>query len=172
MSAFSELPAVSRLFISLQNPLLLLLAGTLLTMVVQSSTALTGIIITLAGAGAGGGLISLASAFYIILGANIGTCATAVIASFGATINAKRAALIHVLFNALSAIIFLPLIIVFNRGVIGAFEQVFGSNIAMSIAWFNIILNVATALILLPFVKQLVNLAEKILPERVKSAIV
>lgn len=92
-------PKLDALFLSIGNPFLLFLIGVVLTGLLQSSAAITGILIALAGSG----LITIEQAMFITMGSNIGTCATSLIASMGTSTNARRAAVIHLLFNVLAA---------------------------------------------------------------------
>ena len=87
----------TEIFSKINFPLLLILVGVILTALIQSSSASTGIVITMVGSG----LLPLDFALFIILGANIGTCVTAFLASFGANANSKRVAMIHLLFNTI-----------------------------------------------------------------------
>jgi len=103
VSGLGESPAFRQLFLLFQNPLLGLLAGALLTAVIQSSSASVGILQALAVTGQ----VSYAAAVPIIMGQNIGTCATTLLSSIGASKNAKRAALVHLSFNAVGSAIWL-----------------------------------------------------------------
>ena len=95
MDAISSMEQVRNLFASADNPFLLFLIGLAITGIVQSSSATTGILITMAGSG----LVTLRAALFATLGINIGTCVTALLAGIGANANAKRASVIHLLFN-------------------------------------------------------------------------
>ena len=103
VSGLGESPAFRRLFLLFQNPLLGLLAGALLTAVIQSSSASVGVLQALAVTGQ----VSYAAAVPIIMGQNIGTCATTLLASIGAGKNAKRAALVHLSFNVIGSAVWL-----------------------------------------------------------------
>jgi phosphate:Na+ symporter len=144
----------------MRNPFLLVFVGILFSGIVQSSTAVTGIVITLSEAG----IIPLNITFYVILGSNIGTCATAIIASLSANINAKRTALIHLLFNVIGVLIFLPLLILFGNSALNPIVNKLSP--AVIIAYFHIIFNFVTTLILIPFVKRIVSLSEILLPNK------
>ena len=98
--------AFATLFENISFPLLLVVIGAVVTALMQSSSTMTGILIMLVANGA----IPMASALYLVLGSNIGTCLTAFLASAGTTINAKRAAVIHLLFNVIGSIMFLIII--------------------------------------------------------------
>lgn len=141
--------------------IVLFLLGALLTGLMQSSAAITAIVISLAGSR----LISLPMAMFIILGTNVGTCVTALFSSLGTTVNARRAAVVHLLFNVIGSIIFIiPL--AFTSGYIATFLNSFIPAISWQIAIFHMAFNLLTTAILLPFVKYLVKLACLIVPEK------
>ncbi len=160
MKDFSALPAVKDIFSATSNPFLLLIIGTLLTAIIQSSSATTGILITLAGVG----LIDVNCALYVVLGVNIGTCITAILASIGATTAAKRAAAIHLLFNLIGTIIFFTLFMIpaANKAIIA----VLPGAIEFKIAIFHIIFNITTTLILIPFINMFVKFVEHIITDK------
>ena len=154
--------AIEGMFIAIGNgkttlsweiPVLFLL-GALLTAAMQSSAALTSIIITLAGTN----LISLQMAMCIILGANVGTCLTSLLSSMGASINAKRAAMVHLLFNLAGCFIF-----IWPVAFAGKYIDVGLSNIITDTEWqialFHLVFNLLTTFLLLPFVNILVKLS-------------
>ena len=142
------------LFRKIDFPLLLILCGMIFTAVIQSSSAATGIFITMVGEGA----LSLDSAIFLVLGSNIGTCVTAVIACIGAGVNAKRTALIHLSFNIIGTAIFTAFLWPLKTQAVKLLQMIPG-NTSMQLAWFHVIFNVTTTAILLPFIKQLVKLA-------------
>ena len=152
------------LFTKIDFPLLLILCGAVFTAVIQSSSAATGIFITMVGSGA----LSLDVALFLVLGSNIGTCITAVLACMGASTNAKRTALIHLSFNIIGTIIFTALIWPLQSHVVRWLTSIPG-GVEMQLAWFHVIFNVTTTLILLLFVKQLVWMATKIIPEKAEK---
>lgn len=134
--------------------IVLFLLGAALTGLMQSSAAITAIAISLAGSG----LISLPMAMFIILGTNVGTCVTALFSSLGASVNAKRTAVVHLLFNVIGSIIFIiPL--AFTSAYIAGFLNSFIPNISWQIAIFHMVFNLLTTAMLLPFIKYLVKLA-------------
>ena len=137
-----------------QVPLIGILVGTLLTAILQSSAAMIGILIALAAAG----VLDLQTGVFILFGANIGTCVTAIIASLGATKTAKRAAVIHLLFNIIGAVIF-SIIVLLPIGFIGFIESIFTGGASVQLAGTHIIFSLVTTILLLPFVKQLIWLA-------------
>ena len=146
-------------FSKIDFPLLLIFFGILFTAIIQSSSAMTGIIIIMAG----GGAINLDAALFIVLGTNIGTCVTAIISSIGANPNAKRASLIHLLFNVTGTVIFTIILLIFNKPIIGFIDGL-NMNVEFKIALFHVAFNVTTTLLLLPFIKYLVKLSCKIIP--------
>ena len=103
MSAISELDSVKNFLAVFKNPIVLVLIGTLMTAIVQSSSVMTSMAITMVLSG----LISLNQGIYLTMGSNIGTCVTALIAGLTSTKNAKRTALIHLIFNVSGVIVFL-----------------------------------------------------------------
>ena len=102
-SGFSEIPILSEILAKLSNPILGVLAGALITLLVQSSAATVGILQAISTTG----IITYASTIPIILGQNIGTCGTSIMSSLGGSKNAKRAAVVHLYFNLIGTIIFL-----------------------------------------------------------------
>ena len=138
------------------NRILGLLTGVVMTAIVQSSSATTGILIALATTGA----IDLYVAIPIILGCNIGTCVTALLSSVGANRTAKKAAIIHLLFNSIGTLIFLPFIGILIETV----QAISGTDITRQIANAHTIFNIIVTLVLLPFANVLVFIANKILP--------
>ncbi len=154
--------AFSSMFKSINFPLLLILLGAVFTAIIQSSSAATGLLITMASAG----VLGLDKALYIVLGTNIGTCITAVLASMGTSTNARRTAFIHLTFNLLGTIIFTIVLLSLKKYIVSAFETVLPGNPGMQIAWFHVVFNLTTTLILLPFVKQLVKLATLVIKEK------
>ncbi|MBE6687242.1 MAG: Na/Pi cotransporter family protein [Ruminococcaceae bacterium] len=138
-------------------PLLLIIVGAVFTALIQSSSAATGVVITMVGTG----VLTLDLALFIILGANIGTCVTALLASVGANANSKRVALIHFTFNTVGTVLFAALIWIFKEGAVELLVSFFPGNDPMSlqmrVSLFHVIFNVTTTLLLLPFVKQLVD---------------
>ncbi len=145
---------------NLSNPALGILAGTVFTAIIQSSSASVGILQALAMSGA----ISLSSFVYVLFGQNIGTCITAVLASVGTSRNARRTTIIHLLFNITGTIIFT--IICMLTPFTDFMQSLTPDNPAAQIANVHTIFNIVTTLILLPFGTLLEKAAMKILPER------
>ncbi len=155
----------SDLFKQIEFPLLLILCSVAFTALIQSSSAATGVFITMVGTGA----LGIDNALFLVLGSNIGTCITAILASMGATVNAKRTAFIHFSFNVLGTILFTVVLWIFRDAIVGVFERMLPGNPQMQLAWFHVIFNVTTTAILLPFVKQLVALATGVIREKKSS---
>ena len=147
----------TNIFKVIDFPLLLILVGVIFTALIQSSSAATGVVITMVGTG----VLALDLALFIILGANIGTCVTALLASVGANANSKRVALIHFTFNLIGTVLFATIIWIFKEPVVNLLISAFpGSEpmaLQMRVSLFHVIFNVTTTLMLLPFVKQLVK---------------
>lgn len=142
---------------TLDNPFLGILAGAALTALVQSSSATTGIVIVLATQG----LISPQAGIALVLGANIGTSVTALLAAIGKPRNAQRAAIAHLLFNTVGVLIWLPFV-----GVLASWVGSIGGGTPREIANAHTIFNVANAAIFLPFVKQFAAVVIRLVPDR------
>ena len=156
----------TNIFARVDFPLLLILIGAIFTALIQSSSAATGVVITMVGTG----VMSLDLALFIILGANIGTCVTALLASVGANSNSKRVAFIHFTFNAIGTALFAALIWIFKGPVVNILTSIFPGEdpmaLQMRVSIFQVIFNVSTTLILLPFVKQLVGLSKLVIRDK------
>ncbi len=145
-----------------QIPVLFIL-GALLTGLVQSSAAVTAIVMSLAAANA----VDMQFAIFVILGTNLGTCAVALLSSLGTSVNARRAAFVHFSFNLIGGIIFIiPLSFPAVSGALVRFLQSLIPNIAIQVAVFHMFFNIVTTLLLLPFQKYLVKLAEFIVRDK------
>ena len=142
---------------TLDNPFIAILVGAAFTAFVQSSSATTGVVIVLAAQG----LISLEAGIGLVLGANIGTSVTALLAAIGKPRDAQRAAVAHLLFNVIGVIIWLPLI-----GVLASWVASVGGGTPREIANAHTIFNVVNALIFLPFVNQFAAFVTRITPDR------
>lgn len=153
-------------FSVIDSPLLLILVGVVFTALIQSSSAATGVVITMAGTG----VLPLDLALFIVLGANIGTCVTALLASVGANANAKRVALIHFTFNVIGTVVFTAIVWIFKEPMINLLVSMFPGNDPMSlqmrVSVFHVIFNVTTTCLLLPFVKQLVQYSCQVIKDR------
>ncbi|WP_179106510.1 Na/Pi cotransporter family protein [Terribacillus halophilus] len=147
------------------NPILATLAGTLFTLVVQSSSATIGILQGLYSEG----LVDLQAALPILFGDNLGTTITAVLASIGASIAARRAAFTHVLFNVIGAAIFLILLLPYTA-VVQWMQSTWDLNESMTIAFAHGTFNITNTLIQLPFVAVLAWVVTKLIPGKDKLA--
>ncbi|MBQ4151040.1 MAG: Na/Pi cotransporter family protein [Clostridia bacterium] len=147
----------TEIFKTINFPLLLILVGIIFTALIQSSSAATGVVITMVGTS----VLPLDLALFIILGANIGTCVTALLASVGANEKSKRVALIHFTFNVIGTALFTAIIWIFREPAVNILVSLFpGSDpmsLQMRVSAFHVIFNVTTTCVLLPFVKQLVK---------------
>ncbi|MBR2650269.1 MAG: Na/Pi cotransporter family protein [Clostridia bacterium] len=156
----------TKIFSVINFPLLLIIVGAVFTALIQSSSAATGVVITMVGTE----LIPLDLALFIILGANIGTCVTALLASVGANANSKRVALIHFTFNTIGTVIFAALIWIFREPAVNILTALFPGDDPMSlqmrVSVFHVVFNVTTTLVLLPFVKQLVKYSTLIIKDK------
>ena len=148
-------------FVKIDFPLALLLLGVVFTALMQSSSAITGLIIVMVQ----GGSMEMESALFIVLGANIGTCVTALISSIGTSINARRTGIIHLLFNCFGTLLFTIFIWALKKKVI-QFLALLTNKQAMQIAWFHLFFNIITTLLLLPMINILVLVACKIIKEK------
>lgn len=163
VSGLGDIPAFQNLFILFSNPLLGVLAGAVLTAIIQSSSASVGILQALALTGQ----ISYGAAIPIIMGQNIGTCATAMISSVGANKNAKRAAMVHLLFNVLGTAVWLTvfwIIKIFLRPVLlQEAASLFGIAVAHSA------FNALCTILILPMSGLLETVVNKIIPDAVQK---
>jgi phosphate:Na+ symporter len=142
---------------ALSNPLIGILVGALFTALIQSSSATTGIVIVLAGQG----LISLEAGIALVLGANIGTSVTALLAAIGKPREAQRAAMAHLVFNVAGVVIWFPFI-----GLLVSWVLRIGGGVPREIANAHTIFNVVNALIFLPFVNPFAAFIVRIMPSK------
>ncbi len=154
MSPLKDEPVFIELMGSFSNPVLGILAGAVLTAIIQSSSASVGILQALASSGA----VSLGGVIYILFGQNIGTCVTAMLASIGTNRAGKRAAMIHLMFNVIGTLVFIPICL-----FLPYVELIEGltADPKLQISFAHIGFNIVATLLLLPFAKLLVRLAEK-----------
>ena len=157
MKIFRDAPAVTNLLTSINNPFLLLFIGVAFTALVQSSSAVTTIIISMVSAGLSIGS-SPNSVLFLILGTNIGTCVTALISSIGASTNAKRTSIIHLLFTVFGTAVFLIILLVWKDFAAVTLKKWF-SHESTQIAMFHTIFNVISTLIFLPFINIFIKLS-------------
>jgi len=144
------------------NPLCLVILGVLFTGIIQSSTAATGLFLIFLMTGVIG---SIDQSFFLIMGANIGTCTDGLMASIGANANGKRIALFHLLTSVIGAVFFSIVLVIFRTPIITLFENTFPGNPQWSLATFNLAYNVIYTLILLVFLDPAVNLVKKMVKE-------
>ncbi len=162
LKPIAELPLVSEKMIELsQNPMLAVIVGTIFTVVVQSSSAIIGIIQELYGNGS----IELEAAIPLVLGSNIGTTVTAIIAAIGASVAAKRASMFHTLFNIIGAMFFVIILIPF-RHLIEALATKLDLNPEMQLAFAHGIFNITITILFFPFIKLLEKLIIKAIPNK------
>lgn len=160
MAGLKDVPGFTDLLTKFNNPLLGLVVGLVFTAILHSSAASIGILQALAVSGT----LSLGNCVFILYGINIGTCVTSLISSLGSNRNAKRAALMHFSFNVIGAMLFS--FVTFFTPFVSWIESMWPNSPAVQIANLHLIFNLSTTIVLIPFGKYIVKLAEKILPER------
>ena len=170
MSVFSEQGGpVQTLLSQINNPFLLVIIGIVLTAILQSSSALTSILLVMVSQGLQVGT-NADAVIFIILGTNIGSTTTALLSGFGASTNGKRASLIHLLFNTVGSIIFFIFVMIWQAISGTAFmDATFGawfSEKATQIAMFHTFFNVLFTLLFCPFINVFVKLAKLIVPDK------
>ena len=159
VSVLRSVPSFQQMFLAFTNPVLGVIAGAVLTAIIQSSSASVGILQALASTGA----VSYGAAIPIIMGQNIGTCITAILSSIGTTRNAKRAALVHFAFNLIGAAVWLTVFWLVKT----IFAPVFLAQAAslIGIAVFHSVFNILCTLLMLPFSQVLEHMVCRILPD-------
>ena len=150
----ANVPEFTGILTMFSNPVLGMIAGAVLTAIIQSSSASVGILQALCATGA----VNFSTALPIIMGQNIGTCVTAMLSGIGASKNAKRAALVHLYFNIIGTVIFMIVFYTINAVVHFSFLDTAAN--AMGIAVIHSSFNIAATIMLLPFGNSLVKLAE------------
>ena len=167
MDEFAALDSVKLFLASISNPLLLVLLGAIITAIIQSSSVMTSIAITMAVTG----LISLDQGIYLTMGSNIGSCVVAIIAGLTSGVAAKRTAMIHLIFNILGVVLFLCAALALSLVTAGVwsfgtiFERLFHTP-QLQLAMFHTVFNVTTMLVALPLTNALVNLACRIIKDK------
>lgn len=167
MDEFAALDSVKLFLASIRNPLLLVVLGAIITAIIQSSSVMTSIAITMAVTG----LISLDQGIYLTMGSNIGSCVVAIIAGLTSGVAAKRTAMIHLIFNVLGVVLFLcagGLIKLTTGGTYSfgiLFERFFHTP-QLQLAMFHTVFNVTTMLVALPLTNALVNIACKLVKDQ------
>ncbi len=163
ISPMKDLPFFATMFQTLTNPVLGVLAGAIITAILQSSSASVGILQALSSTGA----ITWSSAFPIIMGQNIGTCVTSLISSIGASVNARRAAMVHLYFNIMGTVLFLAGVYIFQYTVGFTFWN--DTIDAGGIANFHTLFNVVVTIAFIPFARLLEKLATATIREKLKK---
>ena len=165
MEDFAALDGVKTFLAGIRNPLLLVLLGAVFTAIIQSSSVMTSIALAMVVTG----LIGIDQGIYLTMGSNIGSCVVAVIAGVTSGTNAKRTALIHLLFNCSGVVIFLLAawgLGWFDLSYGGLFERIFPSAPQVQLAMFHTFFNTVTVAIMLPLTGMLVALVQRMIPER------
>ncbi len=161
MAFISQSDKVKDVLAAIKNPFLLFAVGALLTAVIQNSAAMATILISMVTAGvtvgAGGN-----SVLFVILGTNVGTCVTALISSIGTNANAKRASLIHMMFNVFGSLLFFIILFIWKDFTAGFWSKLFTAP-ATQIAMFHTLFNVICTIIFLPLTKFFVVISEKLI---------
>ena len=152
-------PPFTSMMAEMEHPLFGILCGALFTALVQSSAATTGIVIAFASQG----VISLPAGIALVFGANIGTCATAILATLGKSDEARRVAVVHVIFNVIGVLLW----VAFIPHLAAWVSSEVAGNVPRQIANAHAIFNISNTLILLPVAGVMAYLAEKIIPERI-----
>ena len=171
MEEFASLDSVKHFLASISNPVLLVLIGAILSAVIQSSSVMTSLAITMVFTG----LITLDQGIYLTLGSNIGSCVVAIIAGIGSGTNAKRTALIHLIFNIAGVVVFMLVGLILREASKGSitfgslFAKMFPNALNTQMAMFHTIFNVITVILILPLTNLLVKLVTKIIPEKKKK---
>lgn len=164
-SANSEIN-ITAILQSVTNPFLLLIIGIVLTALLQSSSALTAILISMLTAGLVVGRAGSSDILFIVLGTNIGSTVTALLSSMGASTNAKRASLIHLLFNTFGSIIYFILILLWPTFYADTFGVWFAGAPQTQLAMFHTFFNVSMTLLFIPFIKYFVMIATFLIKEK------
>lgn len=165
MEAFAALDGVKTFLSGIGNPVLLVLLGAVLTAIIQSSSVMTSIALAMVVTG----LIGIDQGIYLTLGSNIGSCVVAVIAGVASGTNAKRTALIHLLFNCTGVVIFMLAALLlgwFDISYGSVFQRLFPSAPQVQLAMFHTFFNTTTVVLMLPLTGALVGLVSKLIPER------
>ena len=163
MSIYKDSPEFRNFLTTVSNPFLLLIIGLIFTAIVQSSSAVTSLIIVMVGQGlviGNGGNDVL----FLVLGSNIGTCITAILSSIGANTNAKRASLIHLMFNVFGSVIFTVFLLCWPTFMQDTLVTWFPNAAGLQIALFHTFFNVVCTCIFLPMANIFVKIATRIIP--------
>ncbi|MDO4468297.1 MAG: Na/Pi cotransporter family protein [Bacillota bacterium] len=162
MEGMKESPFVVELLHGINNPFLGILIGFVITAIIQSSSVTVSIVLLMAQQG----LLPLWICFYIILGCNIGSCTTALLASISGNKDAKRAAMIHFLFNVMGTIVIAAILLLGESWVEAGIRRISGDNIGRCVANAHTFFKVFQVIILFPFAKQIVKLTYLFVPDK------
>ena len=162
MEGMKESPFVVELLYGINNPFLGILIGFVITAIIQSSSVTVSIVLLMAQQG----LLPLWICFYIILGCNIGSCTTALLASISGNKDAKRAAMIHFLFNVMGTIVIAAILLVGESWVEAGIRGISGDNIGRCVANAHTFFKVFQVIILFPFAKWIVKLTYFFVPDK------
>jgi phosphate:Na+ symporter len=165
METFAALEGIKSFLAGISNPILLVLLGALFTAIIQSSSVMTSIALAMVVTG----LIGIDQGIFLTMGSNIGSCVVAIIAGVTSGTNAKRTALIHLLFNCSGVVLFMLAawgLGAFEISFGNLFEHLFPSAPQMQLAMFHTFFNVVTVLLMLPLTGVLVSLVKRMIPER------
>lgn len=161
MKPLQENEAFRNLLIGFKSPVVGVLFGAVFTAIIQSSSASVGILQALAALG----LVGLDSAVYVVLGQNIGTCITAILAAIGTSPNSKRTAGIHLMFNIFGTVIYL-VVLALVPSIVGWVASWSPGNVSRQIANFHTLFNITVTILLFPFASLMVKLITRIIPEK------
>lgn len=172
MESFAQLDAVKTFLAGISNALLLVIIGAVLTAIIQSSSVMTSVAITMVVTG----LISLDQGIYLTMGSNIGSCVVAILAGITSSKNARRTALIHLIFNVSGVIFFLLISLLMELFTGGAlsfgslFSALFPDAPQTQLAMFHTVFNVLTVILVLPLTDLLVGLVTRLIPDKQDDA--
>lgn len=165
MSALRDVPVVVNMLSTLKSPVLAVIVGTLLTSIIQSSSVTVSIALLMCNQG----LLGLNICLFIILGCNIGACTPAVLTSMTGKKDAKRAAMIHLMFNVIGTIIVFFIFLFGMEPVLALLHKISGDNLGRCVANAHTLVKIFQVVILLPFSTWIVNLTYLIVPGEEKS---
>lgn len=160
MAGMKDSPEVIHMFASLQAPLMAVLLGTVLTAIIQSSSVTVSILVLLANQG----MMGIDICMFTILGCNIGSCATALIASLSGKKDAKRAATIHLIFNVIGTVIVYLIFIIAVDPIAAALTSIADNNPGRVVAYAHMSIKIFQVIVLMPFIKQIVKLTYLLVP--------
>ena len=166
MDNFAEQPVVRGFLAGVDSRIVLLLAGLVITAIVQSSSAVTTLIVQMAAAGLVIGNPATSGVLFLVLGTNIGTCVTALLSSVGASANARRASLIHLMFNVFGALIFSIFLLCWPGFMNATIGKWFASDPGLQIALFHTFFNVICTALFLPFANIFVKVSTKVIRDK------